>query len=138
MDFTFLHVFYVLIQTAQTVYVGNLGGFSASWLRSKLECVACTLTFDLGCERCPGICSAVNLCRFCVLSLHREVGGVRQYTRFKIARSKCSGSKLDVVAPKEELITYVHNSIRFGVWALRLNMVIRLSCTTATNGPYFC
>ena len=21
-----------------------------------------------------------NLCRFCVLSLHREVGGVRQYT----------------------------------------------------------
>ena len=24
---------------------------------------------------------SVDLCRFCVLSLHREVGGVRQYTQ---------------------------------------------------------
>ena len=28
-----------------------------------------------------GIRSTVELCRFCVLSLRREVGGVRQYTR---------------------------------------------------------
>ena len=25
--------------------------------------------------------STVELCRFCVLSLHKEAGGVRQYTR---------------------------------------------------------
>ena len=41
-------------------------------------CVASTLTFDLGCRHCLGIRSTVDLCRFCELSLHREVGGIRQ------------------------------------------------------------
>ena len=45
-------------------------------------CVASTLTFDLGCGHCFGIRSTVvALCMFCVFSLHRDVGGVRQYTR---------------------------------------------------------
>ena len=43
-------------------------------------CVASTFTFGLGCGHRVGIRSTVELCRFCVLSLHREVGGVRQYT----------------------------------------------------------
>ena len=46
----------------------------------SVGCVASTFTFGLGCGHF-GIRSTVELCRFCVLSLHREVGGVRQYTR---------------------------------------------------------
>ena len=40
-----------------------------------------TLAFDLGCGHWLGIRSTVKLCGLRVLSLHREVGGVRQYTR---------------------------------------------------------
>ena len=43
--------------------------------------VASTLTFGLGCGHSLGIRSNCELCRLCVLSLHNEVGGVRQYTR---------------------------------------------------------
>ena len=49
------------------------------WCQSAW-CVASTLTFDLGCGHGFGICCTVDLCRFCVLSLHREVVGVKQYT----------------------------------------------------------
>ena len=49
-------------------------------LLAKIKVFASTLTFDLGYGHCLGILSTVDLCRFCVLSLHREVGGVRQYT----------------------------------------------------------
>ena len=31
------------------------------------------LTFGLGCGLCQVVCSTVDLCRFCVFSLHREV-----------------------------------------------------------------
>ena len=41
-------------------------------------CVASTFTFGLGCGHCFGIRSIVSCAGF-VLSLHREVGGVRQY-----------------------------------------------------------
>ena len=44
-------------------------------------CDASIFTFGLGCGHCLGICSTVDMFRFCVLSLHREVAGVRQYTR---------------------------------------------------------
>ena len=43
--------------------------------------VASTMTFGLGCGHCFVIYYTVDLRRFCVLSLHREVGGVRQYIR---------------------------------------------------------
>ena len=43
-------------------------------------CVASTFTVRLGCGHF-GIQSTVELCRFCVLSLHKEVDSVRQYTR---------------------------------------------------------
>ena len=49
-------------------------------LDQSVGCVASTFTFGLGCGHF-GIRSTVGLCRFCVLSLHREVDGVRQYTR---------------------------------------------------------
>ena len=64
-------------------YVGYDGRGMASLpigIDQGVWCVASTLTFGLGCGHCFGICSTVELCRFCVLSLHREVGGVRQYT----------------------------------------------------------
>ena len=34
------------------------------------------LTYDVGCGHCFRILSTVDLCRFCVLSIHREVGSV--------------------------------------------------------------
>ena len=68
------------------VYYGNtiyhLIASQSIWLGSKCL-VCCQLTFGLGCGcgHCFGIRSTVELCRFCVSSLHREVGGVRQYTQ---------------------------------------------------------
>ena len=47
----------------------------------RVWCVASTLTFGNRCGHCFGIRSTIDLCRFCVLSLHREVGGVTKYTR---------------------------------------------------------
>ena len=44
-------------------------------------CVASTMTFNVGCRHCLGIRSTLALCRFCVLSLYKEVGGVGLYTR---------------------------------------------------------
>ena len=55
---------------------------SASWPIGKGQSVfrvANKLTFDLGCGHCFGIRSTIDMCRFCVLPLHREVGGVRQH-----------------------------------------------------------
>ena len=46
-------------------------------------CVTSTFAFGLGCGHCLGIRSTIELCRFCVLSLHKEAGGVRQYTRWR-------------------------------------------------------
>ena len=41
----------------------------------SVGCVACTFTFDLGCGHF-GIRTTIELRRFCVLSLRREVVGV--------------------------------------------------------------
>ena len=43
------------------------------------------LSFDLRCGQCLGVHCTDDLRWLCVLSLHREVGGVRQCTLFKIA-----------------------------------------------------
>ena len=51
----------------------------------SLWCVASTLSFDLRCGQCLGVHCTDDLRWLCVLSLHREVGGVRQCTLFKIA-----------------------------------------------------
>ena len=50
--------------------------------RSKLPAQR---AFDLGCGLYLGIHPNDDLCRSCVLSLHREVGSVRQYTLFSIS-----------------------------------------------------
>ena len=44
-----------------------------------------TLTFDPGCEHCLGIRSTVDLCRFCVLSLHKGGGRCLTIHTVKIA-----------------------------------------------------
>ena len=46
---------------------------------------------DIGCGHYKGIPSTDQLCRLCILSLHREVGGVRQSTLLKTAVN-CSES----------------------------------------------
>ena len=60
---------------------GNRQGnrFSDYWLRSKCWVCCQHIYLGLGCGHF-GIHSTVELCRFCVLSLHWEVGSVRQYT----------------------------------------------------------
>ena len=52
-------------------------------------CVASTLTSDLECGHCLGFHPAVDLCRFDVLSLHMEVGSVRQYTHTQ-GKDRCA------------------------------------------------
>ena len=46
----------------------------------SVGCVASTFAIGLECGHCLGICTTVELCRACVLSLHKEAGDVRQYT----------------------------------------------------------
>ena len=45
--------------------------------------------------------------RFCVLSLHREVGGVRQCTRFKIvvhsSEGSCAATTMSLTSVKQKL-----------------------------------
>ena len=50
------------------------------WLTLMCWCFASTSPFELGCGHCLGIRSTVDLCRFCVLPLYREVSDVSQYT----------------------------------------------------------
>ena len=48
----------------------------------KVFVVCCQhIGFDFGCGHCFGIGSTVDLRRFCVLSLYREVGGFQKYAQ---------------------------------------------------------
>ena len=84
-------LFYRCILSGQTAYriESHTQCHNSIWIGVSLGivpsdesawCVASTLAFGVGCGHCFGIRSAVDLCRFCVLSLHREVGGVWQFT----------------------------------------------------------
>ena len=65
------------------------------------------LTFGPGCGHCLGIRSTVDLCRFCVLSLHREVVGVQQYTqwnkRCNPLRAVCTANTMALYSIKQKL-----------------------------------
>ena len=55
-----------------------------------------------------GIHSIVDLCRFCVFSLHREVGGVRHYNRLKTtvhsAEGCCIAATMDLTSIKQKFL----------------------------------
>ena len=70
----------VISKLSHRIWYLRVDSVQCTFASRPIGCVASTFTFGLGCGHF-GIRSTVELCRFCVLSLHREVGGVRQYTR---------------------------------------------------------
>ena len=67
---------YAVVKTPNTTTLLEVANSQPIGYDQSVWCVVSTLTFDFGCGHCLVIRSTVDLCRFCVLSLQREVGGV--------------------------------------------------------------
>ena len=73
-----------VISMEDTLLVDEISSIVVAYsgLFGQKQCWVCFqhIYLGLGCGYCFGICSTVDLCRFCVLLLHMDVGGFRQYT----------------------------------------------------------
>ena len=112
-----------------------------------------SLTLDLGCSDCLGIRFTDDLCRFCVLSLDREIDGVNQHTLklavhsdkgyFTVTTMALTSIKQKVLRKmKKKQIRYPLALIEFSLyswlfWTQQHHWLTIRSCLLLNFGPFW-